>query len=283
MRTDRPLHACLLAVASLSGFAATPARAELRICEILSTSPTGGFEPLCLPPTPCVPGDDVCSGFTEGVCGTALADLPLYCRPHCGTILACSEGADCRRWRDALGDCRLVAAGMDPPFSVCAYPSLGATYCGTPGAPVPTERFAACHTRPDGSPTSNYFEGNCDGDGCPNGGDLLPCVNDRAPCSELDLTISCSSAPIDAGVPDGGNLPDASVTAFDAGDLDAGASVPFDAGASVPFDAPASLPVSFGGGGGCRCAVGSGGAPSSALAASAVLLATVITRARRKR
>ena len=228
--------------------------------------------------------------------------LPDVCRPRCGTLVRCSDPAtDCRPFAGSLGRC--VPVSHDPTFGVCAYPSVGVTYCGT--ASLDPITFARCHTRPDGSPTSDYFEGNCDEDSCPNGQDTMPCVTDRLPCGARDLTLACSVAPpIDSGEPDAGTrdaggTEDASA-AMDAslGDASAvmDASLGGDASDEDARAVDAALaredaamtdgsnvrPFSFGGGGGCRCAVGAGRIESRNVLAIAGLLFLLAVRRRRR-
>jgi hypothetical protein len=266
-----------LAVSAVS-FSAALARAEPTICEVRSTDPVMGlFDVHCGPPHACASADD-CSetGFETPVCGTALEDLPDICRPHCGTLVGCDGDGDCRRFRDAVGSCHLTSTAAGG-IGVCAYPALGASYCVAVGEALDPMRFARCHTRPDGTATSNYFEGNCDGDGCPNGGDNLPCVNDRTPCLTLDTTVACSTSPIDGGV-----FPlDAGVVVTpDAGGLDAGPET--DAGVVEPFDAYVPPASSFGGGGGVRCTCRTARTPAShgVMALSVGLVLATLARRR---
>jgi MYXO-CTERM domain-containing protein len=227
----------------------------------------------------CATADDcVETGFTDPVCGSSLGDLPDICRPHCGTMVGCSVDGDCRPFRTFAGVCLRGADGATT-TGICAYRGLGVSYC-TDGGDTTIEplMLAHCHLRPDGSVTSDYFEGDCDQDGCANGGDVAPCVAGEEPCGTPDLTIACSNATPDAGVPER----DAGAP-IDAGSRDAGIE-PFDAGATEPgIDANQLTGVSFGGGGGVRCSCRTTrAAPPSPLGTLAVAAVALTVAGRRR-
>lgn len=223
------------------------ARAEPTICEITGVEPSAGtIELLCAPPESCITeGDCVESGFSDPVCGSSLADLPSICRPRCGTMIGCTGDIDCRPFRDIPGSCVTTTTTSGATYGLCAYRGLDVTYCTDAGGDtIEPSQVAHCHLRPgDGTLTSDYFEGDCDLDGCANGADPFPCVFSKDPvCGVLDTTVACSNATPDAGVP-----------SLDAGPAarDAGVVPSFDAGPGV--DANRVTGVSFGGGGGVVC------------------------------
>jgi len=210
----------------------------------------------------------------------------MLCRAPCGTLFGCGEASDCPRIADSTGAC----VPLDAPLSsatprVCVYPAVQVTYCPDPTTPaadlVSGHFLKTCHTTPESTPTSNYFLGDCDGDGCPNGADMTPCVAGEDACGVVSIGGDCAPpSETDAGValPDGGNVQD-DAGVSDAGAADAGVTAEDDAGPSA-MDGSTTPPVSFHGGGGCTCSAGSRAAPRAALALG--MLALLVLRRRRR-
>ncbi len=225
----------------------------------------------------------------------------------CSTIHACTPGP--RPY--PADDCRFSGTGaaglcVRPPDSgalgVCLFEEFFES-CTDPASLVVGD---ACFRDPSsGLLTENFYQGDCDGDGCPNGQDSDRCRQcDGARCGTMsvDTRTDCVSI-VGAGLDDpdrcfadAGVSPDASTVSLDAA-LDpqtdaAFTDAPSDA-SSTPTDAPAmdapSVPTPHFGGAGCRCRTLPSTEPSRmalgafALSASFVLAATRRSRARRRR
>ena len=216
-----------------------PATAPLRICprRLIGVGPeqcTFGSSA----------GATVLSCATAHSCASDRMDCPdvgFMCRDGmceptiCGSLYGCRQASDCEGTPFGPGTCVRAPDAFAPapegPDGFCAF----STY-RTDARCAPT--IGDCTRTPFGATTLDFFAGDCDSDGCPNGADDSVCVAGFTSCPAT-LSLACGTmlqARVDAGVP------------F----LDAGASV--DAG--VPLDAPAPPQVSFAGGGGCRCGVG---------------------------
>jgi hypothetical protein len=135
--------------------------------------------------------------------------------------------------------------------------------------------------------TDNFFAGDCDGDGAPNGCDDEICMpgGGTSTCTSVP-GVGCTPSytpPPDAGVDAG---PDSGSDAGDAGgesETDGGSNVTPTDGGSGGIDGGAGGHVpSFGGGGGCRCAVGSRQAPLGSILFG-LALGIVIAQRRRSR
>lgn len=198
------------------------------------------------------------------------------CPPSdCSTIVACSpsasvwtcqvSGLDTGACLRNLGD----GSNLDELTGICLFPEF-LRGCLAPGLPDMT---SACFTSPTNGPTTNFFMGDCDGDGCPNGHDAEPCMacdGERCRVNSVDTRVGCGmprlaeDEPIDppSCAPDGGPN--------DAGMMDAPSPSSPDAGR-----------VSFGGGGGCNCTVGVRG--QSRTTASLVLFGLIAWAAKRRR
>ncbi|HJL14449.1 MAG TPA: hypothetical protein RMH99_02265 [Sandaracinaceae bacterium LLY-WYZ-13_1] len=161
--------------------------------------------------------------------------------------------------------------------------------------PITRARVSDCHRRALSSGwTPNWYLGDCDGDGCPNGADPAPCADGSELCEATPfLGPSCDGTPtpVDAGVTppvDAGPTPgaDAGPTpAPDAGPplaVDAGPSPPMDAGTAPGVDA-AEAPngLEFTGGGGCTCRAAPARGGSGAWLAALGLLGWIAGRRRR--
>jgi hypothetical protein len=227
-------------------------------------------------PERCVFPSDVPSCATAHTCSTN-EDCPLgfacedeTCEPiECTALYSCRSVADCPRDTE-LGTpilCLpsvLLDPGLGRGDGFCLFDSFDVT---TACADLGEAR--SCFFR-DGVFSNDFFQGDCDLDGCPNGLDPAPCAADSSEgCRSEGVSPACDT-PIpparDAGVP-----------FEDAASPDGGA-VPFDAS---PFDASVDDPVTFGGGGGCVCRAGPRshhGILLSLLSACAVVLGLIRRR-----
>jgi hypothetical protein len=245
---------------------------------------------VCEDARPCDPMlGSTANGCSIGTCESGWSDAPR-CRPPCSTLFLCVPGAlpgggapreQCPQLDGADGQCVALPSGVpsiDGRDGVCIYTDFFDTSCV--GATV----SSACFDDPSGALTTNFFAGDCDGDGAPNGCDAMRCASGGG-------TSTC------VGTAGAGCTP--SYTAPDAGlDEDAGVdagSAPLDGGptrdaaptgdASTIMDATTPISsgseVSFGGGGGCRCGVIGGRARTDAgVALVLALLAITIERRR---
>lgn len=157
-----------------------------------------------------------CSLRRDCVLGAATDDyacVPLApplgeprCVPDCGTMFSCGQAADCPALNGIVGTCDPVepASGSTAP-NACTYragtgrpAAAQITYCTAAGSHIPLAMQHACHTDPaTGQLTEDYFRGDCDDDGCPNGHDTNPCTASPGSCA---LTAGfdspfCSSPP----------------------------------------------------------------------------------------
>lgn len=288
----------LLGACVVGSIAALPsgARADLMICEIdhidRSTDPPI-LEQTCHARTSCSDSDPgACRElYRTGVCDSVLRES--FCRPSCGTVLRCDGDSDCpalvvttARPRCLLG--AFPEGSADTPPGVCVYPGLdggarGTTYCSVTG--VSLDGFLRCHTGPEGT-TSNWFAGDCDGDGCVNGDDVDPCSPDITECLPGGPRgPMCMPVAPDGGVPDlDASTPDddAGAGGMDAGASDAGAASD-DSGSGFDGGNTSAPPgTSFGGGGGCRCGVIEGGASDMRALWSVLALALALALRRRR-
>lgn len=207
---------------------------------------------------------------------------------ECSTVQACRPDAvlwSCGPLGTESGICLRVEDEPSPVEGLagyCLFPEffLGCDMSDPPGSDSPCFRF-------DGAIELNFFEGDCDNDGCPNGYDLAPCErcdgefcgatsrdprdrcrNTRAP----EMTIDPSDCSADAGVSD-----------------DAGVNIPVDAGSMIGSDANISQAMdtgpraTFGGGGGCTCTASSGASHRIGLLAVGLALALIQRRRRSAR
>jgi hypothetical protein len=220
--------------------------------------------------------DDECLGFApDGVCvAVDPAGGELHCTATCGTLASCSDGG-CPEHAGAVGACTPMATPIGAVRAVCEYPTLGITHCpstsGAMGTVVSNPVLFDCYTVASSlgtGVTDNWFKGDCDRDGCPNGADADPCDASGAECFGTVIGDVCGPMPPpDAGI----------VGVADAGapEVDAGGAGEIDSGTEVP---PGTM---FSGGGGCRCAVAASRAPAGgALAIAAIALGALARRRR---
>jgi hypothetical protein len=310
-RASLPVLARAGIALAIAGSAIVPsARAEFRTCHITGRS---GTTPVytCSAPVGC---DE------PSTCPEALGDAPMclelldsesICIARCSTLFGCTTTSDCPRIFDGSPTCVPFSAAVsgDPPgLCLLLDPGLDVTYCAD-GEVIP-HYFSACHTDRTGSLATNYWDGDCDGDGCPNGIDPTTCTR-GGECGTVSRGLFCATmmaadggvATVDAGAAtdDAGPEPrdagatmagDASGNAGDGGRRDAGPITQLDGSAAEDggrpglFDAGTELVQlpTFSGGGGCRCAApGSGRAGSGAAGALSVLALLLLSVASRRR
>lgn len=225
-------------------------------------------------PERCVflPSSEIASCATAHPC-SARSDCPEgfacpagTCEPTaCTALYSCRHLADCPEGTE-LGEpilC-LPTTRLDPGLGhgdgFCLFASFGVTAACTALGDA-----RSCFVR-DGRFSNDFFQGDCDLDGCPNGLDPSPCSADVSePCRPDGVSPACGTSippARDAGVPfDDAALPDGGAIPFDA--------APFDA---APFDGGVDERVTFGGGSGCVCTAHSPKGPRAPMALLAVLL-----------
>jgi hypothetical protein len=236
----------------------------------------------CADARPCDPSAASLLPCEVGACEAGWSDVPR-CRPPCGTLFLCATGPSsapeqCPPLGGANGVCAPLPSGTSPMNGrdgICVYSTFFDSSCLGGGLTLDCFRDAAT-----GALGDDYFAGDCDLDGDPNG-----CDHD-AICDNMVQGDVCTTEPgvgctpmytppdaggIDAGAPDAGAIVDAG------GAIDAG---PFDASSTnVDVGLVASPGLSFGGGGGCRCEAVGGGRGSARLA----LLGLAVVLVRRGR
>ncbi|MBX7194567.1 MAG: hypothetical protein K1X94_21100 [Sandaracinaceae bacterium] len=241
--------------------------------------------PNAIDATPCMP---------DAVCPAREPDPPPTCPADSGSTCCVAEGPTlvC----DDVCPCSTIRACTPAP-EVLAHPSCESLspmgrngLCVRPDAPgvlgfcvyeeyledcsrLGDITLDSCFQSPTGEFTPNFYAGDCDGDGCPNGQDPDRCVPcDGVACLDttVDPRVECPAMLTDPWVDPPACFPE------DAG-IDAGVE---DLDASASLDAPASPPTSFGGSG-CRCAVG--GASRDPMGIAAALLAILVAVGRRRR
>ena len=166
---------------------ASVALAERADCDI--TSPTGV---TCPPRTSCSTRATCISGpgTEDATCQNivTIGGAARECMPDCTTLFGCAQASDCPTIHGIPPICApTTMPGL--PF-VCAYyatatsttpPDQQITYCvpnAMAGNHIAASDVANCH-RLAGNPsvfTDDYYRGDCDGDGCPNGHDTNPCM-----------------------------------------------------------------------------------------------------------
>lgn len=224
--SSRTYALCCFALATM---AAAPALAEPSVC----TFDDAGAR-TCSVPATCAGRDDCVTGgpHDDWFCEAPRPpSAVLVCMPGCTTMFGCGIPADCPVMNGLAPTCDPVASGVP---NACTYrvasgmaaaPHTLITYCTAPTLHIPTMRMTACHTIPGTSTlTPDYYQGDCDMDGCPNGHDTDPCVAAAGACTVIDGAESsfCPVAPplacdLSSGTPactdarpcstDGGALP----------------------------------------------------------------------------
>lgn len=170
---------------------ATPARAEPGVCDL---DPAGAR--VCLGPRGCTERVDcLVGGRADAFVCESLGPIGTSgtCVPDCTTMFSCNVPTDCPTLGLVVPTCDPVEppVGMTSVPSACTYrtgttslpPNARITYCTAPAFHIPSAMFRACHTDPSGVVTDDYFRGDCDADGCPNGADTDPCTAARGACT----------------------------------------------------------------------------------------------------
>jgi len=150
-----------------------------------------------------------------------------YCIPR-DDQLCCWATTDCVRGGDVIGRCVRFATDR---AGICVWPDFD--YCAGGGNP-PESAVVNCLTAPSGDSVLNFNDGDCDGDGHPNGSDACPCEGPTL------LPVDATGCPME---------PDAGPPGSDAGPPGGN-----DAGGGVIDRPPSDLSGStFRGDGGCSC------------------------------
>ncbi len=258
---------------------------------------SGGL--VCEDARPCAGVGSACGAVS--ICEDGWSDGPR-CRPSCSTLILCQSAATgrmpepCPEFDGSAGFC------VPSPVSIAGYPGYDGACVYVPSfvdatcsASTPS---ATCFLLPGTSTvTTNFFLGDCDGDGIPNGCDSMRCVPGSAadgcvpvPGDGCAATLAMPDAGIvdaggsttDAGdtMPDAGGepSPDGSLTTDDSGTTSDSGTQAFDAGVT-DNDASGG---SFTGGGGCRCSA-AGGDRGGLAGLGLAVLALGVTFARRRR
>ncbi len=216
--------------------------------------------------TSCASGAGTCSRF-----GT-ITDR-TFCGNGVDTFLCCSSdgmgSADADCMIDGVsGRCIMdlgpSVSAMVPGVCIFGEGTEAPTFCVDDSVPA-KEWIERCLTTPAGEPTSNWSDGDCDGDHATNAEDLRcggVCDPTNTPTAGM---MGCGP---DAGATDGGLGVDGSIDggAVDAGTPDTGRgdAVGGD-GSSGLGDSDSSDPTNFRGAGGCACDATRGTSPGSDL------------------
>jgi hypothetical protein len=191
---------------ALAALAAAPAEAEPSVCTFDDTGTR-----TCLAPRACAGRDDCVTGgpHDDWFCEATPPMAGMECMPGCTTMFGCGIPSDCPAINGMAPTCDPVQppSGSSMTPNACTYrlpsgmtiaPDQLITYCTAPGFHIPLTRLSACHTIPGTSiVTTDYYLGDCDGDGCPNGHDTDPCVAAAGRCAVADGADSpfCPVAP----------------------------------------------------------------------------------------
>ena len=246
----------------------------------------------CATTTPLPPscGARASIGAPSGTCcisgGGVTCDSACMVEGQCSTVQACRPDSVCWSCEPLAattqsGVCLRVETEFSPVEGLagyCLFPEffVGCDMGDTPGSGSPCFQYG-------GAPELNFFEGDCDDDGCPNGYDLAPCTRcDGEICgvTTRDPRERCNNtrAPEINIDPPGCTNADASMNLL----ADAGATSQTDANINPLMDAGAR--PTFGGGGGCTCTVSSNASSNASprMALLAVGLALVVVKRRRR-
>jgi hypothetical protein len=238
-----------------NGVDADACRSDARLCSVLPE-----------PPASCGAnsGTGACCAIEAGA---------LVCAPNPGacdcssTIRVCTPGplafseAECPALAPGSGPGTCVRPDQPGALGVCLYPDF-LDDCSDLAA-LDTSR---CFVTPRGTVTANFYDGDCDGDGCPNGNDPDRCDA----CDEATCAVESTDPRTDCHHP-GEPLLDPAWCQPDA-------SAAMDAGAGEPRSVRFS-------GGGCTCRVGARpeGTIPQGVALGATFLAATLLRRRSRR
>lgn len=159
-----------------------------------------GSRSTCTTRASCIVGTGTESLRCEDV--AANGDTTRECLRDCTTLFSCTTSAECPRVNGIAGTCSPVSPPTDSPM-ICTWttPSLSApadeqvSYCVGPGYHVSPTQIALCHRRTGAlsAYTEDYYRGDCDGDGCPNGRDNDPCTPAMGACDPGATAIAYDS------------------------------------------------------------------------------------------
>ena len=250
--------------------------------------------------TPCAPSEITACGFRflPNSCGEPITPVGQCCvsgsRVECGdcapnecsTVYACqptSEFWSCPPLEGSrgVGACLRVEEG-EPRLSglsgYCLFPEF------VEGCDLGELTDGDACFKFDGVPVLNFFAGDCDEDGCPNGYDAAPCTRcDGEACGTVsrDPRSTCPNGrAADTELDPSDCNPDAGTSDAGVATGDAGVASPMDTG--IQSNTDTGPRPTFGGGGGCTCTASRSASHGSALLALGLAL-TCIARRRRTR
>jgi hypothetical protein len=208
--------ACALSCSILAAAVPSLASAEAGVCDIDAAGMrTCAASTTCVTRATCIAGagtdDNTCQIAGNGMTGR-------ICLPDCSTMFACNSASDCPpRVNGITATCSPAVNGSVIVPSVCTWATTTPTvplssqisYCTAPGNHITMAQLALCHRRAGAltTYTTDYYQGDCDGDGCPNGHDTNPCSPDGACTASTPIFESPFCAPLPAlacDVSDGG-------------------------------------------------------------------------------
>lgn len=156
------------------------------LLSLLVSTGTALAQPMALAGDTCVPlgtcGTDLGNRCPDGDDHQVMLGTACFCAPGadgdltpptlcCGaTGTSCAPGTMCTLFTDAIGG---VCLGSLTPV------------CGATATAVSRATVIECHTTPDGNFSPYFRDGDCDGDGVPNGREVLDRL--RSPCEPDDL------------------------------------------------------------------------------------------------
>lgn len=174
---------------------AVPVRADRLDCDIGPAIPTR----TCGSPISCGQRSEcfVGPGTDDRTCqSVAAATSTRECIPQCTTLFGCGGNEQCPTIHGIAPTCSptvvapQICTWTTTSTSVPAYAQI--SYCpAMPGGHITESNISSCHRLPNSSPavwTPDYFQGDCDDDGCPNGFDTNPCHSDRGACTPVTGT-----------------------------------------------------------------------------------------------
>ncbi len=266
--------------------------------------------------TPCMTADSTMSGaIVSGRCRRVLSRDSLVCVPNTYTgtpnpaytaIACCGDSTTAGACATFGGVCKtIVSSTGTPPEPGCVPSALVDAYCAGDTA-ISLATLRQCFTVAGSIPavyTADFAQGDCDGDGVPNGCDSTRCPGgdtvDAGMTCPVEAGMPDGAVSLEAGLVDGGSTDDGGLGSDDAGpEDDAGASM--DAGSNQQTDAGSGQQMDAGsgghddggtpgfggdvrGGGGCNCRAASGpsGDGTGAALGGLLLLGAVLARRRR--
>ncbi len=150
---------------------AAPVRADVTPCPGIG----GATGMVTCPTTRSCTDDAQCFGMGLGRCVRGNGGSSGVCSPNCNPIFRCSSESDCPTFDPLVATCRTTSISGVP--GICEYHDPSdrpfVTLCGSGTATL--AQFRACF-----SPAGHWADGDCDGDGTPNGVDAAPCSSSNA-------------------------------------------------------------------------------------------------------